>query len=981
MRYKLKKLISIALAVALLWQGPAYSGACYKTCALRTAAFDERHDPVWGAAPHQPEDSSHRKVDVSVIIPAHNEKDTLEQVVDRVNGVFKDENVVRVSRGQRAVTYEIIVVDDGSTDGTGEIGRRLYDRRKIQKHIFHMKNQGKGGAFISGLKAANSEVTVVQDADLEYSPEDIPAVIGPILENECDVCYGDRQLYRGLTGLSPMLIGERFVSLLTNVLFSKRPFLKEISSPLVEDVTTCYKATRTGFLKDLLDNGLLKEKGFNFDLEITIGLLMGLDSGRIRNVKLSVYKPRGREEGKHLKPGHIFRWIRFALAEFYRRKIRTSEYSGLALDKPEPKAPASIAAPYDEPTCRRLNERIILELGLQYELSRDMMDPTDKEGPEDISTPVLTYGSREYTWEKWSRTPKKYALKYMKVLAIHNYCFLRIGHLFFIDDDEYRKLSPGLKNAIGANAIRIKDFKTSTLNNVRHWRYTMSAIIAMLNSDITGKYVIDAGAGDGMLSLVAARLGARSVHLVEFKEEKLNQARTNLELNGIGNYSLLNEDLRNTEEIARKIQTDGEETAIVSNIGTWMGLYDVTNQDSMQLMRFVPNVTLFIAGGYTAPSIFSRDDRDHLEELGFSVSSDRAEYTEDGLKAHKSAPTRGVGGSSQPDKSIIAWTASRKIDEAPKGLPPKPKDIPVYARCGNEIVRGEFKEFTQEDLKAMHWENSTGRELSQLGQFRSSSLKHFVEHNKGDSHRRMYCIKSNFRGRPEIELLLSVFISKDTVTINDLEIAPFNKDVLQVNLKGGSFTIRYRKSEDTSSYRGLVTSVDGFSESIIGRNPGVIKRTEEDQVFFNNPDEIFELFGDVPEIIDADEIANDGVFGEEGRAYDKARGFGKAAVATIMNMHRDKDVTIDDIILSSASFYQYLGFEWDDQDAGEGSMIAGVESDLRRTAVSEILAEQAAMSRDTDVSESKAQTFPNPKRDCRAPLTRGSQRRLSLEQI
>ncbi|MFH1791945.1 MAG: DEAD/DEAH box helicase family protein, partial [Candidatus Omnitrophota bacterium] len=263
----------------------------------------------------QPE-SGAAKIDLSIIIPAHNEGRTIEEVINRIIESLGRENKARISKHAGEIVYEIIAVNDGSTDATGDIINRLHGEGKIQKVVHHSRQKdgrgrGKGAAFRSGLIKASGEVTIVQDADMEYHPEDIPRVVNPILQGDYDAAYGDRELDRKGFGLNILLYLENIVSRLIGALLSGKPVLEGWKNPAVKDATTCYKAARTELLYKLLDSGRLKENTYNFDLEFTSGLLG--QTARIANVPLSSYRPRTRAEGKHLGYIDILRWVKFIL--------------------------------------------------------------------------------------------------------------------------------------------------------------------------------------------------------------------------------------------------------------------------------------------------------------------------------------------------------------------------------------------------------------------------------------------------------------------------------------------------------------------------------------------------------------------------------------------------------------------------------------------------------------------------------------------
>lgn len=182
---------------------------------------------------------------LSVVIPAYNEVETIEAVLARVRNT--------------GLPVEMIVVDDGSTDGTREL---LHDLQRKKKELFelvlHERNQGKGAAVRSGLLRATGNVVVIQDADLEYDPEDFHLMLQPILENEADIVYGSRFL-----GSDPSISpawhrrGNQFLTYLSN----KRTRLP------ITDVETCYKMFRRELIQPIAET--LRERGFGIELEIT----------------------------------------------------------------------------------------------------------------------------------------------------------------------------------------------------------------------------------------------------------------------------------------------------------------------------------------------------------------------------------------------------------------------------------------------------------------------------------------------------------------------------------------------------------------------------------------------------------------------------------------------------------------------------------------------------------------------------------------
>jgi glycosyltransferase involved in cell wall biosynthesis len=208
---------------------------------------------------------------LSVVIACYNEAATIEEVVDAVvRAPFPDK--------------EIIVVDDFSTDGTREI---LRDRvaPRISKVIYHSVNLGKGAALRSAIREATGDVVIVQDADLEYDPEEYPKVINPILENKADVVYGSRFI-----GSEPHRVvyfwhrvGNGLLTLLSNMFTNLN----------LTDMETCYKA----FRREVIQSIAIEENRFGFEPEITAK--MARKGVRIYEVGIS-YHGRTYKEGKKI---------------------------------------------------------------------------------------------------------------------------------------------------------------------------------------------------------------------------------------------------------------------------------------------------------------------------------------------------------------------------------------------------------------------------------------------------------------------------------------------------------------------------------------------------------------------------------------------------------------------------------------------------------------------------------------------------------
>jgi glycosyltransferase involved in cell wall biosynthesis len=206
---------------------------------------------------------------LSVIIPCYNERTTIQEIVQQVRAT--------------GLVHEIIVVDDGSTDGTREILKAM-DGQPGVRLILHETNRGKGAAVRTGLQNAVGDVMLVQDADLEYDPRDYPALLKPIQEGRAKAVYGSRFLGGPRRAMFFWhMLGNRFLTLITNLLFDT----------ILSDMETCYKV----FTADIAANLDLKSSGWGFDPEITAKILR--QGVRIYEVPIS-YTGREFEEGKKI---------------------------------------------------------------------------------------------------------------------------------------------------------------------------------------------------------------------------------------------------------------------------------------------------------------------------------------------------------------------------------------------------------------------------------------------------------------------------------------------------------------------------------------------------------------------------------------------------------------------------------------------------------------------------------------------------------
>lgn len=208
---------------------------------------------------------------ITILIPVFNEVNTLKEILKKV----EEANFCGLEK-------EIILIDDYSTDGTKELYKELGDKYKI---FYHDKNMGKGAALRTGFEHVSGDITVIQDADLEYDPVDYEPLIKLILDGKADVAYGSR-LSGGKPSRSFMfthLLGNKLLTLITNVLYNTT----------LTDMETCYKAFKTEFIKGIK----IKSNRFDFEPEITAKVLK--KGARLYELPISYY---GREyaEGKKI---------------------------------------------------------------------------------------------------------------------------------------------------------------------------------------------------------------------------------------------------------------------------------------------------------------------------------------------------------------------------------------------------------------------------------------------------------------------------------------------------------------------------------------------------------------------------------------------------------------------------------------------------------------------------------------------------------
>lgn len=208
---------------------------------------------------------------VSIIIPVFNEKNTIKLLLEKVqNANFS------------GLEKEIIMVDDFSNDGTTEILRELSKNYKV---FFHEKNQGKGAAIRTAIKEATGDFVVIQDADLEYLPDDYDKLLPLLINDEADVVYGSRfkNQENSKNFILKNKIANKFLTLLTNILYGAE----------ITDMETCYKA----FKRELIQSITIKSNRFDFEPEITAKIMKR--KARLKEVPIS-YFGRGHDEGKKI---------------------------------------------------------------------------------------------------------------------------------------------------------------------------------------------------------------------------------------------------------------------------------------------------------------------------------------------------------------------------------------------------------------------------------------------------------------------------------------------------------------------------------------------------------------------------------------------------------------------------------------------------------------------------------------------------------
>jgi glycosyltransferase involved in cell wall biosynthesis len=219
-----------------------------------------------------PEETALQNLTLSVIIPCYNEEAFIEGVLIRVLKV--------------GLANEIIIVDDGSTDATREILKKIEEEKHPEvRIIYHERNQGKGAAVVTGFRAATGDILLIQDADYEYNPEEYPKLLKPLQEGITQVVYGSRFMGGSRKAMKFWnMVANKLLTFTTNILYDA----------ILTDMETCYKVFRAEVVKKMN----IRARGFEFEPEVTAKVL----KQKIRIFEVAIdYTAREEEEGKKIR--------------------------------------------------------------------------------------------------------------------------------------------------------------------------------------------------------------------------------------------------------------------------------------------------------------------------------------------------------------------------------------------------------------------------------------------------------------------------------------------------------------------------------------------------------------------------------------------------------------------------------------------------------------------------------------------------------
>lgn len=206
---------------------------------------------------------------LSIVVPCYNEKDNIKKIVKKIlNSPVKNK--------------EIIIVDDYSSDGTRDILEKEI-KPLVSKIVYQEQNQGKGATLKEGFKHVTGDFVIIQDADMEYEPNDYVKVVEPLVNGECDVCYGSRFLNKKAKGYLANILANKFLTFLSNIFTGLH----------LTDMETCYKC----FKREIIQSIDIEEKRFGFEPEITAKLAK--KKVIIKEIPISYY-PRTNMEGKKI---------------------------------------------------------------------------------------------------------------------------------------------------------------------------------------------------------------------------------------------------------------------------------------------------------------------------------------------------------------------------------------------------------------------------------------------------------------------------------------------------------------------------------------------------------------------------------------------------------------------------------------------------------------------------------------------------------